>query len=51
MTSSTKHIKIKFQTDIKKTWTIIKQKVGKVKVKESNFPRNLTIDNAKITEK
>ena len=33
----------KFQTDIKKTWTIMKEIAGKIKVKENSFSRNLTI--------
>ena len=41
----------KFKTDIKKTWTIMTEIIGKTKVKESSFPRNLTIVDTEITEK
>ena len=42
---------MKYQNDIKKTWKVIKEVIGKIKALSSNLPRRVTIDNVEITDK
>ena len=39
---------IKFQGDAKKTWCIMKELIGKVKIKKSSLPFKIVIDKTKI---
>ena len=62
MNKITKHTKIclkrltctllkKHQSSSKKTWIIIKEAIGKTKMKGSDFPRKLSINNKEVYDK
>ena len=41
---------IKFQGDAKKTWCVMKELVGKVKIKKSSLPFKILIDKTEILD-
>ena len=41
---------LKYKNNIKKTWQIIKEAIGKIKYKQQNLPRKILVDKKSITE-
>ena len=41
----------KYKHDAKKTWSIMKELIGKIKLKSSNFPRRITVNEVDIFDK
>ena len=41
---------LKYKNNIKKTWQIIKEAMGKIKYKQQNLPRKILVDKKSITE-
>ena len=41
---------LSFKNNIKKTWEIIKDSIGKGKCKNQNFPKKVFVDNIAITD-
>ena len=41
----------KYKHDVKKTWSIMKELIGKIKLKSSNLPRRITVNEVDIFDK
>ena len=41
----------KYRHDAKKAWSIMKELIGKIKVKSSNLPRRITVNEVNIFDK
>ena len=41
---------LKYKNNIKKTWQVIKEAIGKEKYKQQNFPKKILVDKISITE-
>ena len=41
---------LKYQNNIKKTWQVIKEAIGKEKCKQQNLPKKILVDKISITE-
>ena len=40
---------LKYKNNIKKTWQVIKEAIGKEKCKQQNFPKKILVDKKSIT--
>ena len=41
---------IKYKNNIKKTWSVIKETIGKEKIKQQNFPKKIRVGQKEITD-
>ena len=41
---------LKYKNNIKKTWQVIKEAIGKEKYKQQNLPKKILVDKISITE-
>ena len=41
---------IKYKNNIKKTWSVIKEAIGKEKIKQQNFPKKIRVGEKEITD-
>ena len=41
---------LKYKNNIKKTWQVIKEAIGKEKCKQQNLPKKILVDKKSITE-
>ena len=41
---------LKYKNNIKKTWHVIKEAIGKEKYKQQNLPKKILVDKKSITE-
>ena len=41
---------IKYKNNTKKTWSVIKEAIGKEKIKQQNFPKKIRVGEKEITE-